>query len=285
MVYGFVILHYMAYEMTCECVDLLLDNFKDNDIHIAIVDNASSNGSGAKLAEKYEGQSCVSVILSKENLGFAKGNNIGYSYLKENFDCDFMIVMNNDVLIRDKSFLDKIPDIYERTEFAVLGPDIINPVSKKHQSPVRLVGYTDAQVKYEINKWEKYLKLIKIYYLRHYIFGWIKRFLPKRTVNTIDYNTDYVDSVLQGACFVFSNNFIKRRQYAFNPSTFLYFEEDILQLECRQSGLKMVFCPQLCVEHLEDISTNAVFNSNYKKDKMKIPEMIKSMKVFLSIYN
>ena len=35
--------------------------------------------------------------------------------------------MNNDVLITDSSFLNKIIDIYKEKQFAVLGPDIINP--------------------------------------------------------------------------------------------------------------------------------------------------------------
>lgn len=285
MKYGFVILHYMAYGMTRQCVDLILSNFSGNNIFIVIVDNFSPNGSGKKLENDYGNNEIVKVILNKENIGFAKGNNIGYSYLRDNYDCDFIVVMNNDVLIEDDKFLTNIGEIYSKTAFDVLGPDIINPKSKNHQSPVRLIGYTDAQVRNEIKKWKKYLRFIKLYYVRHYIFGRVKKIIPKKVVNTIDYTVEYINPVLQGACYIFSSSFIKLRECAFNPATFLYFEEEILQLECRNTGLKMIYSPQIFVYHLEDVATNTMFKSNYSKDKMKITEMMKSMEVFLSIYN
>ena len=75
--FGFVVLHYMAYDMTVECVSTLIQHFGDQNIKIVVVDNASSNGSGKMLASKYQDDCRVEVILNPQNEGFARGNNVG----------------------------------------------------------------------------------------------------------------------------------------------------------------------------------------------------------------
>ena len=116
----FVILHYLAEEMTVECVEKIEKCFNKNEYHIVVVDNASKNGSGYRLKKKYEKNEHCTVILNKNNLGFACGNNVGYRYAKENFNCEFMIIMNNDVLIEDSLFLEKIKKEPCKTTFSFL---------------------------------------------------------------------------------------------------------------------------------------------------------------------
>ena len=86
MKYGFLILHYMDLQVTIDCVKNIIQRFGKNDIEIVIVDNASPNGSGEALQTLFEKNDQVKVLISSENLGFAKGNNLGFDYLKKNFD-------------------------------------------------------------------------------------------------------------------------------------------------------------------------------------------------------
>ena len=95
----FIILHYLAEDMTKECVKYIQNHLDMNRIRIVIVDNASSNGSGARLKQFYKDNEYCDVILNDENMGFARGNNVGYTYAKEKYDPDFMIIMNNDVSV------------------------------------------------------------------------------------------------------------------------------------------------------------------------------------------
>ncbi len=144
---GFVVLHYLAYDMTLDCVNSLLSLFSEKKIKIAIVDNCSSNNSGKKLLKYYENNLSVNVIINSSNEGFAKGNNVGYKFLKENGIFDFIVVLNNDIIINDKLFLDKIIKLKKQYDFFVLGPDIYNPILDVHQSPTRCgVGVTRTQV-------------------------------------------------------------------------------------------------------------------------------------------
>lgn len=283
--YGFVVLHYMADEMTIQCVDNLIKTFPETDMKVIVVDNGSTNESGKVLKEYYSNVSAVDVILNKENLGFARGNNLGYQYVKEKYNPQFIIVMNNDVFIKQKEFLKLISEIYNRTAFGVLGPDIYCTYTKRHQNPSRMKGLTKEQVKREIQFREAREKNFAFHYYKHLTVGKLKRILLGDKTPYVDYEHEAVGVVLHGACYIFSSDFMARRDYAFNPNTFLYFEEDILHKECEIEGITMLYSPALKIEHLEDISTNTVFNSEYKKAKMKNCEMLKSARVLDNIFS
>lgn len=275
--YGFVVLHYIAYETTITCVDTILAKFKKYDIKIVIVDNNSNNDTGRELERHYQAEPRVFVIVSNMNNGFARGNNIGYSYLLENVNPDFITILNNDVIISQNSFLDWINEIYSKTNFAVLGPDIYCPETHTHQNPSRLKPLTPGDVQREVISRERRNRFFIFFYFRGWLFSKVKK--NSKVDAKIDTSMQMDDVVLHGACYIFSNEFIEKRNLAFNPRTFLYFEEDILSFECKKAGLKVVYSPRIGVIHLDDVSTNLVFNNGYKKAQMKNYEMLRSAKV------
>lgn len=278
--YGFVVLHYMAYEMTLRCAEALLA--LDGTKHIVIVDNASPNGSGQKLKEHFGERADVTVLLSPANEGFARGNNLGYSYLREHFSCEFITVLNNDVLIPDRDFPARVKALYEAAPFAVLGPDILNPATGIHQNPAHLKGFTPQEVQERL---EKYRKNFPHFRWKHFKWRIKKAFSPAPVPQKVFYREPLEDVVLHGACYIFSKDFIVPRSYCFHPGTFLYFEEDILHYECLQAGLKLRYNPSLQVLHLEDVATNAALRSNTRKEEMKLRESIRSMQVLLTLMN
>ena len=115
------------------------------------------------------------------------------------------------------------------------------------------------------------------------IFRFIKYKILKR--KGIDYSKEYINPHLHGSCYIFSKKFIESRTYAFNPATFLYYEEDILCYECKNQNLKMFYSPEIHIQHLEDVSTNMVYKSDYKKEEFKLKEMIKSSEVYINLVN
>lgn len=278
---GFVVLHYKAYDMTEECIDTLLESFASQEFQVVIVDNGSRNGSGEKLKEKYKKNSQVEVLLNDENLGFANGNNLGYQHIKHKYDPEYIVVMNNDVLIKDSSFLKKIENLYIRTNFSVLGPDIKNPLLKNHQNPNRLVARTYEEVKARYNSFYRRSQMPHIYYLLSVVRRILKPNLSD--IENKDYTKELTGVVLHGACLVFSQLFINSRDICFNDKTFLYHEEDILYYECMKAGLKMVYSPEIQVEHYEDVSTNASFKSDFLKMKKRNEWLRDSSKVLMDI--
>lgn len=277
---GFVVLHYLAYQMTLQCTESLLGLAGEK--HIVLVDNASPNGSGQKLAEHFAVHPEVTVLLSPRNEGFARGNNLGYSYLREHFSCDFIVILNNDVLIPDTAFMDKVTSIYKETPFAVLGPDILHPGTGLHQNPAHLQGFTRAEVQTRL---ERYRKNLTHFAWRRFKWQLKKAFRPASAPEEKPWRELAQNAVLHGACFVFSQDFIRVRDHAFNPGTFLYFEEDILQYECLQQGLSLLYSPQVQVLHLEDVATDKAFRSRLRKEKMKLQESVRSMEILLNLMN
>ena len=307
--FAFVILHYVVFDMTIECVDNLLQRFGEDNILIVIVDNSSSNGSGKKLKDRYQNNSKVTVILHNKNDGFARGNNIGFYYLKNNYNVDFMIVMNNDVIIRQNDFLEKIEDIYSHHQFAVLGPDIYAPNLKIHQNPLEYNLISTEGCEYWIKKYKQLLRkdsfnYYKLLFLHYAVYSWAKPLakilMPNKyqsriakknfeaqievAINDDNFEQNEKEDVtLQGSCLIFSKEFIQKRNYAFYPETFMYYEEHILHLQCHYEGLKMVYSPAIAVNHLCGTTTDKIYNQR-SKNRLYWRQNINSLKIYIKLY-
>ena len=297
--YGFVILHYEAMDMTIKCIDDINNISIGKSIKIIIVDNASSNKSGVTLQNKYKDINEIEVLLLHKNLGFAQGNNYGYLFLKCNYDCKYMIIMNNDVLIEQSDFLKKIDDLHIKTNFAVLGPDIYSPKLNDSQSPTyrreikNLYGRKIEDIQNIYNNIKK-INTHFYYYKLRFLGGKIFRFFVKKknllkkednknVENLFNPNIEYENVVLHGACYIFSKDYINKRKLCFNPNTFLYFEEDILHFECLKENLKMVYSPKIKVIHLEDVSTDTVYKTSFKKSLFINKNLEASLEVYLNM--
>ena len=123
------------------------------------------------------------------------------------------------------------------------------------------------------------------YSLKHIFFERLKPFYyrRKKISNPLAFEK-HKNVVLHGACYIFSKDYISHMDYAFYPDTFLYFEEDILYRQCEKNNFKILYDPSVFVYHLEDVSTNMVYRNYLKKEKMKISNLINSMRVFMDIY-
>ena len=91
--FGFVILHYLAFEATVECVESICHCLGQNNLfEIVIVDNGSPNKTGKLLETKYKEHSNIHVLLLDNNIGFAKGNNRGFQFAKKQLKCSFWVL-------------------------------------------------------------------------------------------------------------------------------------------------------------------------------------------------
>jgi len=282
MRFCFVILHYLVPDVTRRCIGTLTSSFDGRDFAIVVVDNASPDGSGKVLEREFASDRRIFFLPLSSNEGFARGNNEGYQFAVRELHADFVIVMNNDVMVEDGNFLDAIESEYARKPFAVLGPDIWAPAAQWHQNPARLRPMTLAEAKVLRAKMAaKY----KFFAYNH--FSWKLKLLlglaNEKTPVDNDSAHAHEDCVLHGACYIFSPDFIKARPLAFNPDTFLYVEEDILAYECAKASLPTRYSPSLKVVHLEDAATNAAILSDYSRKKAKYGRVSRSLDVLIKL--
>lgn len=281
----FVILHYMAIEYTIECIDSIKNNINYDNQNIVVVDNGSPNNSGYILKDKYKNDTSVNIIISDENLGFAKGNNLGYKYAKEFLNSNYIVVLNNDTVIEQEDFSDKIIELYNQKKYHVLGPDIISTrIKGHHQNPCIIKIFNNK------DDVKRYIKKLKIGYYKCLFkkytktYNLIKRLNNNANINTDNYiNYDIENVKLHGSCLIFSKKYISENEFAFNPNTFMYMEEDILYYECKKKNYKMLYSPSLKIYHKEDISTEALLKRSVDKDIFIFKNSIDSCKVIYDI--
>ena len=128
---AYVILHYQNKEITIKAINCLLKQGSVHEVYIVVVDNASGNGSGKELLKLYSSNDNIIFLLNEINVGFAKGNNIGYQYAKNILNVDIIVAMNNDVYINDSDFSKKLAKIVnDNKNIALIGPDILRENTK-----------------------------------------------------------------------------------------------------------------------------------------------------------
>ena len=273
--YVFLILHYLAIRETIECIESIKRSCLQNK-RIIVIDNGSANSSFEVLKEKYYDDDEVVLIRNDKNLGFAAGNNVGFRYAKEHFDPEFIIMINNDTIISQPSFLNIINEKYERYRFAVLGPDIITK-DGIHQNPWIREGFGNFQIKIfrikqKIRIVLSYLKLDQVLYQR----------IHKNNVRKSKVMGDVLDVPLHGAALIFSREYIDRFD-GLDERTFLYLEEEILRLYCVKNHLLMMYSGDLEIYHKEDISTKMEAKKPGIKERNEFRNRIKSSYVYETI--
>lgn len=257
----FVILHYMALGETVECVQSIKKMQMQESIRIVIVDNASPNGSGRILKEKYESDEQIHVICNEDNAGFSNGNNLGCSYARERWNPEFYVVANNDILFIQEEFPMLVQQEYEKSGFAVLGMDIYNTNLKVHQSPISKSIPNKAQINKTIFLNRIMLYTMKVSYpLMKY---WFQRLDSGRT-DAKDFDVYQKNVCVMGACLVFAQAYMEKREKAFWPETKFYYEEYLLALWSKRNHETIVYTPEISVFHKEGVATG-MSDENEKK--------------------
>ena len=219
-----------------------------------------------------------------ENLGFAKGNNFGYAYAVREYSPDFVVVMNNDMEIRQKDFIGQIYRSFEEYRFAVMGPDIYSTKKKYHQNPQtrKMPARKDLEKSLRSLTLKNRLRFMiplkwRILELMH------RQPTPeKRAENYVDHVVE--DPLLHGSCYIFSRLFTEKHpESCFFDGTFMYLEAEILCYQCRRDKEKMIYDPRLKVDHHEDVATDQEYHKQSVKSIFTVKCLLQSTKAFLAL--
>lgn len=278
---SFVILHYMTIEDTIECIESIKKNVDYNNYSIVVVDNGSQNDTGKQLKSKYDDFRNINTILSNENLGFAKGNNLGYKYAKYENNADLIVMINNDTIINQTSFCRKLVKFYNKDKFHIAGPNIISLVDNKKQNPTKKIFNTKNDVIRMKNKFKLLLNLnhIKCDSLFELVLAHINKIRKRENISQC-INEDNFQ--LHGSCLIFSPLYIEKYDGLYDK-TFMYIEECILKYIADRDNLIMKYYDDLTIYHKEDSSTNAYMGKGYKKRKFYYKNSIESCNVLINL--
>lgn len=273
---GVVVLNYLNWRDTVECVHSLLEQSYSN-LSIVIVDNSSKNESTDVFVSEFKQFSNVYIIESKENEGFARGNNIGIDFCMNELKINNIFVTNNDTVFNDKDYFSKLTNRSIENNVGVIGTEIIG-ADGLNQNPFKArIDFQFLVKRYFVLTWGILRNRMQesSFFLSKLILRVYKNYKDKQSKAEIMENSTNSDpgsgdpkdiSLLHGSALFFTENYLEKIK-GFYPGTFLYNEERILHIMLKKMNLEAVYIPDLHLYHKEDQSSALSFGNN--SDRMK----------------
>lgn len=115
-----VILNWNGWRDTHACLESLAGLTYPN-AHVLVVDNASEDGSEARLRELHP---ALTLLQSGANLGFAGGNNVGLRYALEN-GAEYVWLLNNDTLVEPDALTALVDKMQREPDLGLCGSTLL----------------------------------------------------------------------------------------------------------------------------------------------------------------
>ena len=271
-----VILNYMNYEDTIACVNCAL-NQTYNNYEIIIVDNGSSNQSYNILYFIFGNCPKITLLHSKKNLGFARGNNIGIKYARTKGKADYVFVCNSDILF-DTDLFEQISKA-DCTGIGVISPTVYSLKGEAQPPTIRTDNIYQKAFVTSI--------FLFLYWISSPITSFLYRSLRRRSMPCSSSEAGRGDKyVLQGCSYFLTPEFFRYYNQLY-PKTFLYLEEINLLIYLAKVRLASVVMDTSPVIHKEKGSASLVYNRvqfDRKKLELCTVSMIKSLPMFFLNY-
>lgn len=219
-----------------ECLEWLYKALQTISFETIIVDNHSSDATCKIIEENFP---IVRLIRSQENLGFAKGNNLGFSFATGKY----IILLNPDAFLNYGSPEILISYMERNLEAQVIGANL----RKIDGSANKSYDYTSAG---------SHLASL---------FKFLKPFLRKAPLpETNDMNIDlYKVETITGAFMLIRSSLIKKIGL-FDEQFFAYFEETDFCHRARQHGVDILYAHDFFVTHIGGVSFNQMSDQGRK---------------------
>lgn len=257
---AFVILNWNRADITLRAIDSILKHEPLDYIGnvIVVVDNHSCEAERKKLIDFFQSKNWViiseqesaskkiehsnnTLILNKENYGYAKGNNIGLKYAKR-MGYKYAVLMNNDVVLTEPLINKLLGIISKDKRIAVIGPKVIGPEGKP-QGPFSKPGLYDCF-------------FYPIFFPVLYPLNKLRSRVKKKNIEKECIAKGYCFTYRIMGCFMLADLNILEEVGWFDENTFLYAEELILAEKLLSAGYKIAYTSLANVFHQHEASTS-----------------------------
>lgn len=232
-----VILNWNGKKYIEKCLDSVSElRMMNYELRIIVVDNGSIDGSMVLIEKRYKD---IEILRSKENLGYAGGNNVGIKYAIEN-GADYILILNPDTIVDKNLLVELLKPFGTEEQVGLAGPKIY--FAK---------GYEYHKDRYE----EK--DLGKVIFYGGGIIDWDNILVSHRGVDEVDNGqfdqgceTDFVT----GCAMMISKEVINKIGY-FDEKYFLYWEDSDYCQRAKNGGFKLWYQPNGLVWHMDSGSS------------------------------
>lgn len=214
-----IILNWNRKKDTIECLESIKQITYPN-YEILLVDNGSTDGSVEYFREHYPD---IEIIVNKNNIGYAEGNNVGIRKAMGN-GVDYVLILNNDTVV-DPEFLDELVKVAESDPWiGFAGPKVYYYNYKQKKDSINFAGG-------KLDMWKGRTYHIGLNEVDSGMYDGIKE-------------VDYVE----GSCLLLRKEVIKEIGL-FDPVYFAYWEENDLCMRGHKAGYISVFVPKAKIWH------------------------------------
>lgn len=182
--------------------------------------------------QKYFNNNEIVLINCDKNYGFSAGNNIGAKYAANN-SFDYVLLLNNDTVIIDKDFLQKLIEPFESIENTFLtGPNTINFDGTFDSPMIEDTFWGNLFYLSILNRFRKLLRCPPVYI----------------DINAISSPRPIPVYKISGACMMFSTLKLHEIDYM-DEGVWLSSEEAIISEKIKQKGGNIIFQPLTTLIH------------------------------------
>ncbi|PSB34652.1 glycosyltransferase family 2 protein [Stenomitos frigidus] len=225
-----ILVNYNGANVMLECLRSLLQFLHSVPYEIIVVDNASTDGSAALVAESVP---TVNLIKQTENRGFGSGNNVGAKHAKG----EFLFFLNTDTLLINDVLPHLVMLMKNDPKIGIIGTKLLNADRSLQLSIASEIS---------LNGEYQTLKQQKEYAVPQQREAIEQKFEQEQPVD-----------IVIGAAF-----FIRRALFealnGFDETFFMYFEESDLCQRARDQGWQVLYTPEVSIIHLGGYSVGKV---------------------------
>ncbi len=249
-----IIINYNTFQLTCNCIESIVQYTKDINYEIILVDNNSTECDADLFIQKFP---LIKLIKSNSNGGFAKGNNLGI----EHANGEFIVLLNSDTYLIEDA-ISKTANYFIESKFdGILSCKLIYPNGKNQAFARRF-----KSIRLEILDLFRFVLYFNSYKKRSQIM------LGKYFKGDYDTPCDWVG----GAFFMFPkfilNNLPNKK---LDERFFMYGEDQLWCWQFLQLGYSSFFYAQTKIVHIHKGSSS--------KQKLGILQK-KALQIELELY-
>lgn len=261
-----VILNYNDYPTVLDCLNRIV-RFECL-YKIVVVDNCSTDSSWRKFKKIVYPK--VDVVKSKNNKGYAAGNNVGIKHI---FSCypevDKIIISNPDIKVNEHDII-KIADQVNGPQGVATGLIYNSDIEEEHIALAsnwawKVPNYKDM--------------LCNCFYTTYKLARTVFKTSIYFDIKDYELNNTIEVGAVPGCFFVISKEALKKIGL-FDERTFLFGEETILGFQLQKEGYKEVVVNNTKLLHKQSTS----INKSIKADKIKNKYLLESQVLYLKKY-
>lgn len=208
-----VILNWNGKKFLKNCLTSL-SNLSYKPLEVIVIDNNSNDGSVTYVQRNF---SWVRIVASKKNLGFAGGNNLGYTYASGKY----ILFLNNDTIVR---------------------PNFLSQLVKEMEAD-KTIGCLQPQMRIMNNKNlqdEAGAYLTRTGFLYHYGF--------RKNHSLPVYSNQREIFSVKGACMLVPKKVLEQVGL-FDEDFYIFFEESDLCYRIWLAGFRVIYDPSVYIYH------------------------------------